>query len=52
MNSNLPVVANPVAVEAGIQLEPRSFLSDLAKTTVIYVVAYGTILGVLLHHYV
>ncbi len=52
MNSNVPVVVDPVAAEAGVQLEPRSFLSDLAKVTVIYMVAYGTLLGILLHQYV
>ena len=44
MHANLPVVVAPV--------EPRPILRDLARTTVIYVVTYATLVGISLHHYV
>lgn len=52
MNTNLPVVVAPSTAAAATQVEPRSFLRDLARTTVIYVVTYVTLLGISLHHYV
>lgn len=52
MHANLPVVVAPVAAATAAPVEPRPFLRDLARTTVIYVVTYATILGILLHYYV
>lgn len=52
MNTTVPaVVGVPVAAATAVQVEPRPFLRDLARTTVIYVVTYATILGISLHHY-
>jgi len=52
MNSNLPIVVAPSTAPTATQVEPRPFLRDLTRTTVIYVVTYATIIGISLHHYV
>lgn len=52
MHANLPVVVAPIAAATAAPVEPRPFLHDLARTTVIYVVTYVTLVGISLYHYV